>query len=193
MEALWGTRLILAGHQNSCNFLTDQKLSLASSNLCSSENGLRLRRMSSPYRGPVCMSFLIPEQRLKKWSVVTRNIPLWQKGSEIRSSWTRRLQWTIQRSEQRKFKNKINPSLVKKKIFMLLRIVMLFLTSCIVQVMKELQGTRGTRVKVKRQTSSTLPPQVIIAGTLICGVLVLIFFPSALGLNKWANWCLQYT
>lgn len=115
MEALWGTRLILAGHQNSCNFLTDQKLSLASSNLCSSENGLRLRRMSSPYRGPVCMSFLIPEQRLKKWSVVTRNIPLWQKGSEIRSSWTRRLQWTIQRSEQRKFKNKINPSLVKKK------------------------------------------------------------------------------
>lgn len=193
MEALWGTRLILAGHQNSCNFLTDQKLSLASSNLCSSENGLRLRRMSSPYRGPVCMSFLIPEQRLKKWSVVTRNIPLWQKGSEIRSSWTRRLQWTIQRSEQRKFKNKINPSLVKKKIFMLLRIVMLFLTSCIVQVMKELQGTRGTRVKVKRQTSSTLPPQVIIAGTLICGVLVLIFFPSALGLNKWANCCLQYT
>lgn len=193
MEALWGTRLILAGHQNSCNFLTDQKLSLASSNLCSSENGLRLRRKSSPYRGPVCMSFLIPEQRLKKWSVVTRNIPLWQKGSEIRSSWTRRLQWTIQRSEQRKFKNKINPSLVKKKIFMLLRIVVLFLTSCIVQVMKELQGTRGTRVKVKRQTSSTLPPQVIIAGTLICGVLVLIFFPSALGLNKWANCCLQYT
>lgn len=64
---------------------------------------------------------------------------------------------------------------------MLKRIVMLYLTSCIVQVMKELQGTRCTRVvKVKRQTSSRTPPQVIIAGTHISGVLVLMSPPPHL-------------